>query len=41
LQADMHRNRRGRSKAPIAAGLMVAVVVVAIAGWLPIALAAH
>ena len=39
LQADMQPPPR-LNKAPIAAGLMVAVVAVAIAGWLPIALAA-
>ena len=39
LQADAQEPPR-QSKAPIAAGLMIAVVAVAIAGWLPIALAA-
>ena len=39
LQADAQEPPR-KSKAPIAAGLMIAVVAVAIAGWLPIALAA-
>ncbi len=38
LQADAQEPPR-QSKAPIAAGLMIAVVAVAIAGWLPIALA--
>ena len=39
LQSDAQEPPR-QAKAPFAAGLMIAVVVVAIAGWLPIALAA-
>ncbi len=39
LQADAQEPPR-QAKAPLAAGLMIIVVAVAIAGWLPIALAA-